>query len=86
MKTQITFKNGDSYDGEVVDNKFHGLGEYTSIQGYTLEGTFTQGLPSTKMTLHLREKNIRIFADFLNSNPLPPRGYFHPKIPTQPFP
>ena len=67
MKTQITFKNGDSYQGGVLDNKFHGIGEYISSQGYSLKGNWLNGVPSTGMTLHLREKNITIFGDFSNS-------------------
>ena len=37
------FKNGDVYEGEYKDGKFHGQGKYTSSKGWVYEGQFTDG-------------------------------------------
>ena len=36
-------KNGDVYEGEYKDGKYHGQGKYTSSKGWVYEGQFTDG-------------------------------------------
>ena len=37
------FKNGDSYEGMYVDNKFHGNGKYLWKIGMAYSGDFKEG-------------------------------------------
>lgn len=66
MKTEIKFKNGDIYKGEVTDNKFNGPGEYISESGYSLLGNWSNSLPTGSMTIHLKQKNLKIIGTFQN--------------------
>ena len=40
----IQFGNGDSYHGEVLNNKKHGNGEYNFSNGENYKGEFSEGL------------------------------------------
>ena len=40
---RVELKNGDVYEGEYKDGKYHGQGKYTSSKGWVYEGQFTDG-------------------------------------------
>lgn len=67
MYQEVSFKNGDTYNGHVdpTTNKFNGYGEYySSKNNYYLSGNWQNSKPTTSMTLNLLSKNIKILADF----------------------
>ena len=42
---ELKLENGDFYEGDVVDNKPHGKGKYTTPNGNIYEGDFADGRP-----------------------------------------
>lgn len=58
-------KNGDVYEGEVVDGKYHGKGTYTSHLGFTYVGDFLNNTMTGKA--HLTGPDGTVYeGDFLN--------------------
>lgn len=50
-KGTVTFKNGDTYTGNLVNGSFSGYGKFKSKDGWTYEGQFVNGQPEGKGTL-----------------------------------
>jgi hypothetical protein len=46
-QTQITYADGSTYTGPLKDGQFDGHGIYHSSQGWTYEGDFSAGEPTT---------------------------------------
>ena len=58
-------KNGDVYEGEVVDGKYHGKGTYTSHLGFTYVGDFLNNTMTGKA--HLTGPDGTVYeGDFIN--------------------
>lgn len=73
---RLDFENGDSYEGECLDEKPHGWGKYTCVDGSSYEGNWKNGIALSNAS-HLGED---LFFNLLcrpgeSLNSEPPEGY-----------
>ncbi|HFI0256829.1 TPA: hypothetical protein ACGOVD_001517 [Streptococcus suis] len=57
-KGKLTFKNGDTYEGDFKNGIFHGEGTFTAASGWTYVGEFKNGLADGEGKLTTENKTI----------------------------
>ena len=65
-KGKYFFKNGESYEGSIINDKFEGHGKYLYENGEYYIGDWKDDLRNGKGTLYYKNGNIKYEGDFLN--------------------
>ena len=65
-KGQYIFKNGEIYEGNVIDDKFEGYGKYIYENGEYYIGQWKEDLRNGKGILYYKNGSIKYEGDFLN--------------------
>ena len=65
-KGKYFFKNGEIYEGEILDDKFEGNGKYIYENGEYYTGQWKNDLRHGKGTLYYKNNNIKYKGDFVD--------------------